>query len=97
MIGEVIRLIRTIEGKKANKLAQELGISPSYLSLLENGKRQPSVELITKYADILGVRPSGILFFHEEITDEKFKNSLLKMTRPILIECITKLAAQYAK
>jgi len=97
MIGEVLRLFRTVEGEKANNFAQKLGISPSYLSLIESGKRQPSIELINKYADILGVRPSGIMFFYEEINDGKFKNSILKMSRPILIKLIGRLASQQSR
>lgn len=95
MIGEVLRLFRTIEGEKAHNFAQKLGISPSYLSLIESGKRQPSIELINKYADILGVRPSGILFFYEEVNDGEIKNSLLKMSRPLLIKLIGRLASQH--
>ena len=43
-------------------LATKAGISVSYLSMLENSKRDPTVSTVTKIAEALGV-PVEILFF----------------------------------
>ena len=95
MIGEALRLIRVIEGIKANNMAKELGISPSYLSLIENGKKRPSVELIEKFADVIGVRASQIMFFYEELNspDEAVNSNVLsKITRPLFMKWLKGMA-----
>jgi transcriptional regulator with XRE-family HTH domain len=38
-----------------NQIAQELGISKSYLSMILNGQRQPTPELVEKLQAIPGV------------------------------------------
>ncbi|MBN2272392.1 MAG: helix-turn-helix transcriptional regulator [Sedimentisphaerales bacterium] len=40
--GQIIRLIRTLDGVAQGELAQRLGISRAYLSQVENGRREPS-------------------------------------------------------
>ena len=94
MIGEVLRLIRVIEGIKANDMAKKLGISPSYLSLIENEKKRPSVELIEKFAGVIGVRPSQVMFFYEELNNPETTNSniLPKMTRPLFMKWLKGMA-----
>lgn len=67
MLNEALRLLRVYHDLKAVKLAEKLGISPSYLSEIETGKKEPSLELIRTYAKVFGVRPSAILFFSEDI------------------------------
>jgi ribosome-binding protein aMBF1 (putative translation factor) len=39
-IGPKIKAFRRQLGLQANKLSEELGISPSYLNLIESGKRK---------------------------------------------------------
>ena len=67
MIGEALRLIRVFHDKKSRDLAVELGISPSYLSEIENGHKRPSLDLIAVYAETFKTQPSVILFFAEEL------------------------------
>ena len=42
MIGDVLKRTRIIYGYKASEMSSELGISASYLSEIENNKKQPS-------------------------------------------------------
>ena len=60
-LGEQIRAAR--QEKKLSQLALAIlsGVSKSYLSDLENGRRNPSVLLLARIADALGV-PLGDLF-----------------------------------
>ncbi len=43
------------------KVAKSLGISKSYLSLLENGKRRMSLDLASEMANLYGVTVEEIL------------------------------------
>lgn len=54
------------------ELASKLQISNSYLSELETGKKQVSIELLKKYADIFDIPPSSLLMFSEIIENETF-------------------------
>jgi len=49
-------------GLSQGELATKAGISVSYLSMLENSKRDPTVSTVKKVAQALGV-PMEILFF----------------------------------
>ena len=63
-LGRNIRLIRTARGVRASDLAQAVETSPSYISLIETEKRQPSLRLTRRIADELGV-PLNLLFWEE--------------------------------
>ena len=54
------------------ELASKLQISNSYLSELETGKKQVSIELLKKYAEIFDIPPSSLLMFSEIIENETF-------------------------
>lgn len=76
MLGDSLRLIRKMHSIPAKQLASKLGISATYLSEIENGKKRPTLELITKYAEIFKVKPSTILFFDESLDDSAARNNL---------------------
>jgi transcriptional regulator with XRE-family HTH domain len=61
-VGNAIRLCRTRRGLSQSELANIAGISVSYLSLLERGKRDPTFSTIEGIAKALDV-PVSILVF----------------------------------
>ena len=69
MIGDVLKRTRIIYGYKASEMSSELGISASYLSEIENNKKQPSLELLQKYADIYGIRLSSLILLSENMDE----------------------------
>jgi DNA-binding XRE family transcriptional regulator len=50
-----VRVWREYRGLKARELAEAAGISPPYLSQIENGEREGSFETMRKIADVLKV------------------------------------------
>lgn len=46
--GKILRIIRINSGDSAKEMAEKLNISPSYLSTIENGKRNipPDIEIL---------------------------------------------------
>ena len=86
MLHECLRLFRIFHDKKLIKLAQELGISPSYLSEIESGKKKPSMEIIKKYSKIFKTTPSSILFFSEELDKSKKRGKLKLSVRKKMIK-----------
>ena len=59
-IGEKIKLFRKKLGLQANKLAEQLNISPSYLNLIENGKRNVDADLLLKICQELRIELSEL-------------------------------------
>lgn len=55
MIGARIAILRRAAGISQAKLAEELKISPSAVGMYEQGRREPSVQVLTRIAEILGV------------------------------------------
>ena len=59
-IGPKIKAFRRQLGLQANKLAEELGISPSYLNLIESGKRNIDSKLVIKICNELKINVSDL-------------------------------------
>lgn len=55
IIGRVIRRLRTERGLSQSALASQLGISASYMNLIEADQRAPTASLVFKLADTLAV------------------------------------------
>lgn len=75
-LGNAIKLIRTTKGLKQKDLAASLGVSPNYVSLVESGKREPSLSYLRRLAEQLRV-PIGLFFFcQEDISRSAAKNQI---------------------
>ena len=59
-IGPKIKAFRRKLGIQANKLAEQLGISPSYLNLIEGGKRKIDGDLLLKVCQELKIELSDL-------------------------------------
>ena len=71
MIGEALRLLRIFNGHKSAELAEKLEISQSYVSEIENNKKQPTMEILDKYATVFDMKKSTLLLFAESLeTDD---------------------------
>ncbi len=61
-LGKAIRLCREQRSLSLVTLSDRAGISPSYLSLLERGKRDPNFSTVEKIASAIGIPMSVLLF-----------------------------------
>ncbi|MCP4625381.1 MAG: helix-turn-helix domain-containing protein [bacterium] len=59
--GNPIRIWREYKSIKLNELARKVGISASYLSQIENGKRNPTIDTLKLIAAALGVDPESLI------------------------------------
>lgn len=69
MQDEALRLVRVFHDMNQSNLAERLGISKSYLSELESGKKSPTLELLQKYAATFNMPLSSLLFFAENVNN----------------------------
>lgn len=75
MLGESIKRIRNSKGIGLNEAAKKSGISGSYLSDIENGKKKnPSMSVLETLAGVLGVNVSD--FFNGTDSDMESDNSI---------------------
>ena len=73
-MGESLRLLRIFNGYKSAELAKKLELSQSYVSELENGKKQPTMEVLDKYAKVFEMKKSTLMLFAESLEGEEIKN-----------------------
>ena len=59
-IGPKIKAFRRQLGIQANKLADQLNISPSYLTLIEGGKRKIDADLLIRICEELKIEISDL-------------------------------------
>lgn len=71
-LGMRIRETREKAGLSLRKLAKEVGVSPSFISQVEQNKAQPSINSLQKISAVLGVSIS-ILIGEKSITRSKKK------------------------
>lgn len=72
-IGQAIKTLRKNELMNQEEFASSVGITQSYLSLIEKGHKKPSLEVLQQMADILNT-PLPVLFWfgiEREDVDEK--------------------------
>ncbi|KRO56733.1 MAG: XRE family transcriptional regulator [Pelagibacteraceae bacterium BACL5 MAG-120705-bin12] len=81
-IGPKIKAFRRQIGLQANKLAEDLKISPSYLNLIEGGKRKIDGELLLKVCDRLNIQLSQLT----SKTDLNLENTLSEILDDQLFE-----------
>lgn len=67
MIARALKLIRQYHKLNQTELASRLSISTSYLSELESGKKEPSLDILQKYADCFNVPLSSLVVFSETL------------------------------
>lgn len=78
MLNQALRLIRTYHDLSQTELCSELGLSNSYLSEIESGKKSPSLEILKKYSEQFDIPLSSILFFSENLEMPKPSDRLKK-------------------
>ena len=67
MLGEALRLVRVFHDCKLGEFAAAIGMSPSYISEVEKGKKTPSMETLEKYAEYFDTTVSALMFFSEQL------------------------------
>jgi transcriptional regulator with XRE-family HTH domain len=82
LIGLRIKELRRISGLSQEKLAEKMSISPKYLSSIERGKENPTLDTFIKVSDALNLELMEIFdFSHKGKSSrdlKKFINSMLK-------------------
>lgn len=87
LLGKRIREIRKSQGLSQEKLAERAGISAQYVSNIERGKENPTLDLLLRLAEALRVSLAQMCDFEtmEEMNQRKMRasvNGLLRSADP---------------
>lgn len=93
MDGKILKALRNIYGISTVEMCKQLGISRSYLSEIENGNRDITTNLLSKYGQVFGVKPSYLMILDERFKDEKRSKAEL-FIRELMIKSIMELASK---
>lgn len=87
LIGEKIRMVRKSKGFSQETLGLRSQLSISYISDVERGTRNISLESLEKIINALEVSPGEIFDFHDISLESGIENKdgILEMIRAILI------------
>jgi transcriptional regulator with XRE-family HTH domain len=67
--GKAIKIVRAAHGLTQRDLAERLSVGPSQLSLIEAGKRKPSLDVLDEIASALQVPPHLLTVLASEPSD----------------------------
>ncbi|MNO77619.1 Transcriptional regulator ClgR [compost metagenome] len=88
MIGDVLKRTRVIYGYKASEMSSLLGISNSYLSEIENNKKQPSLDILQSYSKILGIKLSSLILLSENFDEAEKQNRSQEFIKSMMLRLI---------
>jgi transcriptional regulator with XRE-family HTH domain len=60
-IGKKIQKLRKEKDISQVKMAEKIGVTPTYVGFIEQGQRNPSIATLDKIARVLGVKMSELL------------------------------------
>jgi transcriptional regulator with XRE-family HTH domain len=92
--GKALRLARAFSGLQQQQLAEKAGIDASYISLIEQGKRTPSVKFIHKLSKAIGIPPYLFTFLAMESEDSEL---LDKAELASIGEALTRLVLRHGE
>lgn len=69
-LGHLLKLIRTHRGMNQKQMAELLGISQNYLSLIESNKKIPRTELVSEFSKSLNISNDALIFASSDIPSE---------------------------
>ena len=71
LIGPALRIIRKLHDVSTSEMSQRTGLSQSYLSELETGKKCPSFRNLTIYCQALNIQVSEAIAMAEVLSGNK--------------------------
>lgn len=85
-IGQKFKEIRKKSGFTQENFSEKIGIEPSSLSNIENGKSFPSMQTVLKVMDNFEVTPDEFFNFEYLVKDEELENKIIDIIKRQPIE-----------
>ena len=68
-INRALKITRAFHNLSLAEAAERVGLSKSYISELENGKKNVSMEVLIKYSDGFSIPMSSLMIFAEKLDE----------------------------
>ncbi len=81
--GFIIKILRTAEGLSQTGLAETLHISRTYLSQVEKGRRQPSLNFLKDVSKLFKI-PTALLLIDGDGNDSEVAGELRKILNDVI-------------
>lgn len=72
MLNKALRLVRVYHDVTQTEAARRLDLSKSYISEIENGKKNVSLDILERYSKEFDIPVSSLMLFAEHADDPKF-------------------------
>jgi len=89
-IGSTLKLLRVASDLRQSSLAKDLGVTANYLSLVESGKKEPSLTFLKKFAQTLNVPLGYFLWIALEDINLPEELALKEKTDGLLVNILQK-------
>ncbi len=81
-VGRRIKIVRQRSGLTQDQLAERVALSPKYISGIERGVENPTMDNLIRLAKVLEVEPYDLFLFGESEENEKaLRKGIEKMLR----------------
>ena len=81
-VGKRIKIVRQRNGLTQDQLAEQVGLSPKYISGIERGVENPTMDTLLRVANVLRVEPYDLFLLGESEESEKaLRKGIDKMLR----------------
>lgn len=84
MYDRALKTLRQYHRLTQSDLAEQLGISRSYLNEIERGRKEPSLEILSKYAERFDIPLSSLMLFAEQSQSPKLDRARLYVADKVL-------------
>lgn len=95
ILANKVRVLRNSRGWTQERLAEEIDIHSTYVSRIESGKKLPTVIIICKIAEALGVSAHELLMEEVAVSSLDYKKqrliNILKESKPTSIDIYSTL------
>jgi transcriptional regulator with XRE-family HTH domain len=71
MLNEALKLARQFHRLNQSELAERMSVSKSYLSEIEHGHKNVTLDLLNRYSTALNIPVSHLMLFAENLHDKK--------------------------
>jgi transcriptional regulator with XRE-family HTH domain len=81
-VGKRIKTVRQRNGLTQDQLADQMRLSSKYISGIERGVENPTMDILIRVAKVLGIEPYNLFLFGETEDSEKvLRKGIKKMLR----------------
>lgn len=84
MFDRALKTLRQYHRLNQSELAEQLGISRSYLNEIERKRKEPSLEILTKYAERFDIPLSSLMLFAEQTQSPKLDRARMYVVDKVL-------------